>query len=162
MNLILRKWRNVRGLQYCIPCGRGDGGETPILFLLVTSIVGFGSVQIITPAVIGGTMPMLLMYMSVYGVSMLRLDARSGGCNHGDNADTNSTRRSAIEEQQGMMSRIKRSVLMCMTLRCCSRNTRSDSMEATKVFEVTPVKKQLVKCKAAPIQSRLALLLLRN
>jgi len=72
---------------------------------------------------------------------MLRLDARSGGGNHGDNADTNITRRSAIEEQQGMMSRIKRSVLMCMTLRCCSRNTRtSDSMEATKVFEVTPVK----------------------
>jgi hypothetical protein len=44
---------------FSIQCGRGDGKENPILYL-VTAIVGFGSVLIITPTVIVGTM--LLMY----------------------------------------------------------------------------------------------------
>ena len=96
---------------FSIPCGRGDGGENPILYL-VTSIVGFGSVLIVTPTVIIGTM--LLMYRSVskieknmrnYGVNALRLKARSGGGNHGNTAETNSTRSA---NDQGIMSRIKR------------------------------------------------------
>jgi hypothetical protein len=78
---------------FSIPCGRGDGGENPILYL-VMGISGIGFVLIITPIVIGGTM--LLMYRSVtkierkvqkYGVGSLRASAR------GD---------------QGLMRRIKR------------------------------------------------------
>jgi hypothetical protein len=96
---------------FSIPCGRGDGGENPILYL-VTSIVGYGSMMIITPTIIAGTM--ILMYRSVskieqrmrnYGVNALRLKARSGGGNRGDNAETNSTRSA---NDQGIMSRIKR------------------------------------------------------
>jgi hypothetical protein len=113
-----------KGFSISIPCGRGDGKENPILFH-VTSIVAFGSVLIMTPTVIVGTM--LLMYRSVskieqkmqnYGVSALRLNARSGGCcNRGENIETNSTPRGAND--QGIMSKIKRSVLMCMIPRCC-------------------------------------------
>ena len=47
---------------FSIPCGRGDGGENPILYL-VMGISGIGFVLIITPIVIVGTM--LLMYRSV-------------------------------------------------------------------------------------------------
>ena len=109
---------------FSIPCRRGDGGENPTLYL-VTAMVGFGSTLIVTPTVIVGTM--LLMYRSVskieqrmqnYGVSALRLNARSGGCcNRGENIETNSTPRGAND--QGIMSKIKRSVLMCMIPRCC-------------------------------------------
>ena len=106
---------------FSIPCGRGDGGENPILYL-VMEIVAFGPTLIITPTVIVGTM--ILMYRSVskieknmrnYGVNALRLKARSGGGNRGNNAATNSTR------SQGIMSRIKRSFLMCMIPRCLHR-----------------------------------------
>jgi hypothetical protein len=106
---------------FSTPCGRGDGGENPILYLL-TIIVGFGSTMIITPMAIVGTT--LLMYRSVskieknmqnYGVNALRLNVRSGGGNRGNNAATNSTR------SQGIMSRIMRSFLMCMTPRCLHR-----------------------------------------
>jgi hypothetical protein len=102
---------------FSIPCGRGDGGENQILYL-VTAIGGFGSTMIVTPAIIAGTM--LLMYRSVskieqrmrnYGVGALRLKARSGGGNRGNNAATNST------QSQGIMSRIKR-FFMCMIPRC--------------------------------------------
>jgi hypothetical protein len=113
---------------FSIPCGRGDGGENPILYL-VTAIGGFGSVLIITPTVIIGTM--LLMYRTVskieermrkYGVSSLRLSAQSGSGagNRGDNAETNSTR--SANEQEGIMSRIKRTVFMCMIPRCLHRD----------------------------------------
>ncbi len=95
-----------------IPCGRGNGAENPILYL-VTLIVGYGLVMIITPTVIVVTM--LLMYRSVskieqrmqnYGVSALRLNARSGGGNRGENAETNSTR--SASDQHGVMRRVKR------------------------------------------------------
>jgi hypothetical protein len=111
---------------FSIPCGRGDGGENPILYL-VAAIVGVGPALIITPTVIVGTM--LLMYRSVskieqkmrnYGVNALRLNARSGGGNRGDNAETNSTR--SANEQEGIMSRIKRTVFMCMIPRCLHRD----------------------------------------
>ena len=80
---------------FSIPCGRGDGGENPILYL-VTLIVGSGSTLIITPTVIVVTM--LLMYRSVskieqsvqnYGVMALRLNARRSPGNHDDNTETN-------------------------------------------------------------------------
>jgi hypothetical protein len=109
---------------FSIPCGRGDGGENPILYL-VTAIGGFGSVLIITPTVIFGTM--LLMYRTVskieermrkYGVSALRLSARSGAGNRGDNAETNSTHGA---NNQGIMSRIKR-FFMCMIPPCLHRD----------------------------------------
>ena len=109
---------------FSIPCGRGDGGENPILYL-VTAIGGFGSVLIITPTVIIGTM--LLMYRTVskieermrkYGVSALRLSARSGAGNRGDNAETNSTHGA---NNQGIMSRIKR-FFMCMIPPCLHRD----------------------------------------
>ena len=49
------------------------------------------------------------------------LAARSGGRNRGDNhAETNSTGHS--DNEQGIMSRIKRSVLMCMIPRCLHRD----------------------------------------
>ena len=104
---------------FSIPCGRGDGGENPILYL-VTSIVGFGSVLIVTPTVIIGTM--LLMYRSVskieknmrnYGVGALRLKVRPGGGNRGDAAVTNRT--SGATNDQGIMSRIKRSSMRIIT-----------------------------------------------
>jgi hypothetical protein len=110
-----------------IPCGRGDGGENPILYP-VTPIVGFGSVLIVTPTVIVVTM--LLMYRSVskieqrmqnYGVKSLRLNAQSVRVvrNRGENTtETNSTRRSAHD--QGMMSRLNR-FFMCM-IPSCLRN----------------------------------------
>jgi hypothetical protein len=97
---------------FSIPCGRGDGGENTILYR-VNSIVGFGSVLIITPTAIVGTM--LILYRSVskieqrmqnYGVSALRLNARSGGGNRGENAETNSTR--SASDQHGVMRRVKR------------------------------------------------------
>ena len=76
-------------------------------------------------------MTMLLVYRSVskieqkmhnYGVNAFRLNAaRSGGGNRGDNhAENNSTRHS--DNEQGIMSRIKRSVLMCMIPRCLHRD----------------------------------------
>jgi hypothetical protein len=80
---------------FSIPCGRGDGGENPILYL-VTLIVGSGSTLIITPTAIVVTM--LLMYRSVskieqsvqnYGVMALRLNARRSPGNHDDNTETN-------------------------------------------------------------------------
>jgi hypothetical protein len=110
-----------------IPCGRGDGGENPILYL-VTLIVGFGSLLIITPTVIVVTM--LPMYMSVskiekrmrnYGVSTLRLDARSGrGGSRGENTTgtNNITPCGANDQHDGVMRRVKRSVLMCMIPPC--------------------------------------------
>jgi hypothetical protein len=110
---------------FSIPCGRGDGGENPILYL-VTSIVGFGFLLIITPTVIIVTM--LLMYRSVskieknmrnYGVGALRLKARSGGGNRGDTAETNSTR--SANNEQGMMSKIKR-LFMFMIPPCIHRD----------------------------------------
>jgi len=87
---------------FSIPCGRGNGIENPILYL-VTVIGGYGTTMIITPMAIVGTM--LLMYRSVskveqrmqhYGVNALRLNARSGGGNRGNNAATNSTRSKGI------------------------------------------------------------------
>ena len=104
---------------FSIPCGRGDGGENPILYL-VTSIVGYGSTLIITPTVIVGTM--ILMYRSVskieknmrnYGVGALRLKVRPGGGNRGDAAVTNRTR--GATNDQGIMSRIKRSSMRIIT-----------------------------------------------
>jgi hypothetical protein len=52
---------------FSIPCGRGDGEENPILYL-VTAIVGFGSVLIITPTVIVGTVSKIEQRMRNYGV----------------------------------------------------------------------------------------------
>jgi len=130
---------------FSIPCGRGDGGENPILYL-VTSIVGFGSVLIVTPTVIIGTM--ILMYRSVskieknmrnYGVGALRLNARSGGGNRGDTAETNSTRSA---NEQGMMSKIKR-LFMFMIPSCLrrddqprptSRSNRATSQKRTILY----------------------------
>jgi hypothetical protein len=112
---------------FSIPCGRGDGGENPILYL-VTVIVGFGSVLIVTPTVIIGTM--LLMYRSVskieknmrnYGVNALRLNARSEGGNRGENAETNSTRGATNDQTNGSMRRIKR-FFICMIPRCLHRD----------------------------------------
>jgi hypothetical protein len=110
---------------FSTPCGRGDGGENPILYRVML-IVGFGSVLIATPTVIVGTM--LLMYRSLskieqsmqnYGVSILRLNARpEGGNDRGDNAETNSTHGA---NDQGIMSRIKR-FCMCMIPRCLHRD----------------------------------------
>ena len=100
---------------FSIPCGRGDGGENPILYLVTSPIVAFGSTLIITPTIIVGTM--LLMYRSVskieknmrnYGVGALRLKARSGGGNRGENTETNNTRPSANDQHDGVMRRIKR------------------------------------------------------
>jgi len=93
---------------FSIPCGRGDGGENPILSL-VTLIVGYGSALIITPTVIVGTM--LLMYRSVskieermqnYGVSILRLNARSVVGNHVENTETNNRTRGANDQHRFM------------------------------------------------------------
>jgi hypothetical protein len=79
--------------SFIIPCECGNGGENPMIYL-VTSIVGFGLVLIITPTVIVGTM--LIMYRSVskneqrmqnYGVSVLHLNARSRGGNRGENTE---------------------------------------------------------------------------
>jgi hypothetical protein len=105
---------------FSIPCGRGDGGENPILYP-VTSIVGFGSVLIVTPTVIGATM--LLMYRSVskieqrmqnYGVKSLRLNAQSVRVvrNRGENTETNNRTRGA-DDQHGVMRRVKR-LCMCV------------------------------------------------
>ena len=100
---------------FSIPCGRGDAGENPILYL-VTAIEGIGSVLIITPTVIGVTM--LLMYRSVskieqrsqnYGVMSLHLNARSGGDNRGD------------DQHDGVMRRIKR-FFMCLIPPCLHRD----------------------------------------
>jgi hypothetical protein len=111
---------------FSIPCGRGDGGENPILYL-VTWIVSFGSTLIITPTIIVGTM--LLMYRSVskieknmrnYGVGALRLNARpAGGGNRGDNAVTNSTT-CTNDQHDGVMRRVK-ILVMCMIPRCIHR-----------------------------------------
>jgi hypothetical protein len=127
---------------FSIPCGRGDGGENPILYL-VTSIVGFGSVLIATPTVIVSTM--LLMYRSVtkieqrmqnYGVGMLRLNARSGGGNRGDcNAETNSTR------VDGVMRRVKR-FCMCMIPRCLHR--RDDQPHTSRSNRATSQKRAIL------------------
>jgi hypothetical protein len=109
---------------FSIPCGRGNGEENPILYL-VTSIVGFGSTLIVTPTVIVGTT--LLMYRSVskieqrmrnYGVRALRLNVRpAGGGNRGENAETNSTHVATNDQHDGVMRRIKR-FFMCMVPRC--------------------------------------------
>jgi hypothetical protein len=130
---------------FSIPCGRGDGEENPILYL-VTSIIGFGSTLIVTPTVIVVTM--ILMYRSVskieknmrnYGVGALRLKARSGGGNRGDTAVTYSTRSA---NDQGIMSRIKR-LIMCMIPPCLhscddqppkSRSTRATSQKRTILY----------------------------
>jgi hypothetical protein len=118
---------------FSIPCGRGDGGENPTLYL-VTAMVGFGSTLIVTPTVIVGTM--LLMYRSVskieqrmqnYGVNALRLNARSGGGNRGENAETNSA-----ATDQGIMSRVKRSVLMCMIPRCLHRDDQPPTSRSNR------------------------------
>ena len=59
--------------------------------------------------------------MQNYGGNALRLNARSRGGNRGKNTETNSTRRSA-NDQQGIMCRVKRLVLMvCMVPRCLHR-----------------------------------------
>jgi hypothetical protein len=108
---------------FSIPCGRGDGGENPILYL-VNSIVGFGSVLFITPTVIIGTM--MLMYRSVskieknmrnYGVGALRLKARSGGGNRGDTAGTTNNSTCTNDQHDGVMRRVKR-LIICMIPRC--------------------------------------------
>jgi len=132
-----------------IPCGRGDGGENPILYL-VTSIVAFGSPLIFTPTVIVGIM--LLMYRSVskieqkmqnYGVMSLRLNAQSVVVrNRGENTETNNrTRRSPTE--QGMMNRIKRSVLVCMIPRCCLHRDDQPRTSRSKI-RVTSQKRAIL------------------
>jgi hypothetical protein len=112
---------------FSIPCGRGDGGENPILYLVTSPIVAFGSTLIITPTIIVVTM--ILMYRSVckieknmqnYGVSTLRLKAP---------AATNSTRSA---NDQGIMSRIKR-LLMRMIPRCLhSRDDQPPKSRSTR------------------------------
>jgi hypothetical protein len=108
---------------FIIPCGRGDGGENPILYL-VTWIVSFGSTLSFTPTVIAGTM--LLMYRSVskieknmrnYGVSALRLNARSGGGNRGENPGTTNNTTCTNDQRDGVMRRIKR-LIMCTIPHC--------------------------------------------
>ena len=125
-----------------IPCGRGNGAENPILYL-VTLIVGYGLVMIITPTVIVGTM--LLMYRSVskierqmrnYGVSALRLNVRSGG------GGNRGTRRSASINDQGIMSRIKRSTLMCVTPPCLHR--RDDQPSTSRSNRTTSQKRVIL------------------
>jgi hypothetical protein len=65
-----------------IPCGRGDGRQNPKLYIVV-QFLGYGSVLVITPTVIIGSM--LLMYKSVskvekrrrsYGVNSLRFSVQ--------------------------------------------------------------------------------------
>jgi hypothetical protein len=123
---------------FSIPCGRGDGRENPILYL-VTSIVGFGLVLIITPTVIAVTM--LLMYRSVskveqrnqnYGVSMLRLNARrrSINDNHDENTENNNSTRCANDQHDGVMRRLKRFV-MCM-IPPCLRPRPDDQLPTTR------------------------------
>ena len=114
-----------------IPCGRGDGGDNPILYL-VTLIVGFGSLLIITPTVIVVTM--LLMYRSVskieermrnYGVSMLRLNAQSVRVvgNRGENAERTNTRTRGANDQHRVMRRVKRLFMcVCVIPRCLRRD----------------------------------------
>jgi hypothetical protein len=121
---------------FSIPCGRGDGEENPILYL-VTSIAVHGTGLIVTPIVIVGTM--MLIYRSVskieknmrnYGVGALRLKARSGGGNRGDsNDETNGTRGA---NDQGIIGRIMRSVLMCMIPRCLHRDDQPPTSSRSK------------------------------
>ena len=134
---------------FSIPCGRGDGGENPILYL-VTLIVGSGSTLIITPTVIVVTM--LLMYRSVskieqrmqnYGVKSLRLNAQSVRVvrNRGENTtETNSTRRSAND--QGMMSRLNR-FFMCM-IPSCLRNRDDQPRLASRSNRATSQKRAIL------------------
>jgi hypothetical protein len=117
---------------FSIPCGRGDGGENPILYL-VTSIVGFGLVLIITPTVIAGTM--LLMYRTVskvehrmrnYGVNALRLNARrprGGNQAHDENTEQKISTHGANDE--GIMRRGFKRFVMCM-IPPCLRHRRDD------------------------------------
>jgi len=59
------------------------------------------------------------------------LAARSGGRNRGDNhAETNSTGHS--DNEQGIMSRIKRSVLMCMIPRCLHRDNQPPTSRSSR------------------------------
>jgi hypothetical protein len=128
---------------FSIPCGRGDGGENPILYL-VSSIVGFGSTLIITPTVIVVTT--LLMYRSVskieqriqnYGVNALRLNARSRVVgNRGENAETNNSTR-----VDGVMRRIKR-FCMSMIPRCCPR--RDDQPPTSRSNRATSQKRAIL------------------
>jgi hypothetical protein len=136
---------------FSIPCGRGNGKENPILYL-VTSIAGFGSTLIFTPTVIVGTM--LLMYRSVskieknmrnYGVGALRLNARSGGGNRGDNAGTTNNTTCTNDQRDGVMRRVKR-LIMCTIPRCLrhhdqprptSRSNRATSQKRSILYMAT-------------------------
>jgi len=109
---------------FSIQCGRGDGGENPILYLVTSPIVAFASTLIITPMIIVGTM--LLMYRSVskieknmrnYGVGALRLKARSGGGNRGENTETANNTTCTNDQHDGVLRRVKR-LVMCMIPRC--------------------------------------------
>ena len=103
---------------------------------------------IITPIVIVGTM--LLIYRSVSkvehrmrnnGVSALHLNARSRGGNRGENVETNNTRPSASNDQ-GIMSRIKRSVLMCVIPPCLHR--RDDQAPTSRSNRATSQKRAIL------------------
>jgi hypothetical protein len=106
---------------------------------LVKAIVGFGSVLIVPPTVIIGTM--LLMYRSVsskieqrmqnYGVNALRLKARSGGGNHSENAETYSARGATNDHHNGSMRRIKK-CFMRMIPRCLHRDDQPPTSRSNR------------------------------
>jgi hypothetical protein len=131
--IAMKAFNEDEGVCFIVP--NGDGRENPILYL-VTAIVGYGSGLIITPTVIAGTM--LLMYRSVskieknmrnYGVNALRLNARSGGGNRGDTAETNNTR---SLNDQGIMRRVKRLVMRMIPPCFHSRDDQSPKSRSTR------------------------------
>jgi hypothetical protein len=128
---------------FSIPCGRGNGGENPILYF-VTWIVSFGSTMIVTPTVIVGTM--LLMYRSVskieermqnYGVSILRLTTtRPGRGNRG-----NSTRDASNDQHDGVMCRVKR---FCMGMIPPCIHRRDDQVPTSRSNRATSQKRAIL------------------
>ena len=80
--------------------------------------------------------------IQTYGVSALRLNARSGGGNCGCTVETNSARRSASNDQ-GIISRIKRSVLMCMTPPPCLHR-RDDQAPTSRSNRATSQKRAIL------------------
>jgi hypothetical protein len=125
-------------------CWNSFSNQSKLKLLIVVYVL----VLIITPIVIVGTM--LLIYRSVSkvehrmrnnGVSALHLNARSRGGNRGENVETNNTRPSASNDQ-GIMSRIKRSVLMCVIPPCLHR--RDDQAPTSRSNRATSQKRAIL------------------
>jgi hypothetical protein len=125
-------------------CWNSFSNQSKLKLLIVVYVL----VLIITPIVIVGTM--LLIYRSVSkvehrmrnnGVSALHLNARSRGGNRGENVETNNTWPSASNDQ-GIMSRIKRSVLMCVIPPCLHR--RDDQAPTSRSNRATSQKRAIL------------------